>query len=32
MRYRLRIPMVHTVNEAMIDDDGEMEEEEVKDD
>ena len=32
MRYRLRIPMVHTVNEAMMDDDGEMEEEEVKDD
>ena len=32
MRYRLRIPMVHALNEAMVDDDCEMEDEEVRDD
>ena len=32
MRYRLRIPLVHVVNDPLMDDDGEMEEEELKDD
>ena len=32
MRYRLRIPLTHTLNDAIMDEDGDVEDEEVKDD